>query len=852
MALSEEERATVLSMGRNVVSSIALNYRIDHRLSDQAKGELVIRFKTQGVPLFSTLANGIINYQYREQEALELDINCTINEGDQISMTAELDESNEVALSSKLEKYNTTVANVNAVATELLQSMFNGATIDAIKADEVDLFLAYYDALMAKLVEGISGGSMPNDTTQTDSVLLVQKELIIEVLQYYKGEVNFWLENNGKESLEEVVLSRLMEIPDCLPGDEGKMQAVLVNIDEYLEGPEVLLNMVKENDANKEVIEEIVVQLNGKSSPYRSEITQEEWNSLLEMLCPYLVDDEERPELVTIEPITDTQFAAGIDDDKLKITYSIKTTDKYPLQFAKIEIYKNDSTLAYVNSEIIEIGEDKTFEWDGKLNQGNNAGKYIRYDDKEFTIKVLASVASDFSTPFESTTSGRVHKYADEWNDASDDIKARIVIKSAPGVTSKFEYYNLLRPQMVVKIAIENLDESGPLGYLDKNDTTFMFLGREINVHKNYQPIITDIENSIIQNNDFAYYKNKVKTIGSKTIRYMNHSPVVSDHSYGFALDIDYANNPQISKEQNLFLKIVTNTDFWFKNLSVTDMKNASNKFKKNINSASLTSIIEGFNFIKTYSNGEQAIFNTLSIIDGQIKIEGDPIYTDYISIFQRSSYLVNDLWFKGKVTDEILTELREDIPMRCNSNIEKVDILIDKVSRYRNLLDYGYKKAYSMSINFNEEYVYLNNYLSTVKVALEKYKKALNLIINEIEETKEDGYSPASFNISFDCQVVDNFDGSKINDFTIFTDRINEILIHGKMGMTFDSYVDWLNKPATKTGLTHLGNTGFFNIENKLVNYFLDSQKINWGGNWNTIRDWMHFQPIDTYLKFD
>ena len=44
--------------------------------------------------------------------------------------------------------------------------------------------------------------------------------------------------------------------------------------------------------------------------------------------CVYLVEDEEeKPELVTIEPITDDQFAAGIDDDKLKINYSIKTTE---------------------------------------------------------------------------------------------------------------------------------------------------------------------------------------------------------------------------------------------------------------------------------------------------------------------------------------------------------------------------------------------------------------------------------------------------------------------------------------------------------------------------------------------
>jgi hypothetical protein len=387
---------------------------------------------------------------------------------------------------------------------------------------------------------------------------------------------------------------------------------------------------------------------------------------------------------------------------------------------------------------------------------------------------------------------------------------------------------------------------------MDTNDTTFTFLGREINVHKNYQPILTEIENDIIQGGDYAYYENKYP-MGSYTIRFMNHSQVISDHSFGFALDIDATNNPQITARQNLFLKIVTNVDFWYTNLTLTQMKNASNQYKQNINSASLAEIISGFNLIKSYGNGEEPTYTTQDIIDGHIKAETNPVYSDYNAISLRASNLVNELWFENNVTDELLTELQGEIPERCQGNLEQIDVLLGKVQRYKNFLDSGYKKAYSMTSNFNEEYQYWNSYLSTIMETLEKYKGAFNLIISEIEKTKTDSYLPASFDIYADFPLVDAFDVSHVNDFLLFINRIDEILSSSAMGsLTFGQYVDWLNLNGTKTALTQLGQTGFFNLENNFVDYFLDSNKIEWGGNWARKRDWMHFQPTPTYLTFD
>lgn len=138
-----------------------------------------------------------------------------------------------------------------------------------------------------------NSGNAPDGSTETDSVLFVQKELIKEVLEYYKEEINLWLENNGKGPLDEALIRRLMAMPDCLPKHEEELEAVLAKVEEYLEDPEALLELVKEDDANKARIEELTAKLTGNQPPYAAGLSETEWGELLEMLCPYLLPEEE-------------------------------------------------------------------------------------------------------------------------------------------------------------------------------------------------------------------------------------------------------------------------------------------------------------------------------------------------------------------------------------------------------------------------------------------------------------------------------------------------------------------------------------------------------------------------------
>ncbi|WP_238354547.1 hypothetical protein [Fulvivirga marina] len=694
------------------------------------------------------------------------------------------------------------------------------------------------------VVDGEGNVTQGNSNVTDDETIDTEKELIKEALEYFKQEITTYLENNGKGPLDEVLLRRIQSLPDCLPKDEEKLQAILGKIDDLINEPDNLLVLIKEDDINGPQVELMVDQLKGKRPPYSSELSEEQWDQLVQILCPYLVEEEERPELVTIVPINDDQFASGIDNDKLEITYSIKATEKYPLQYAKLEVYKKDGTLVYVNKEDIKIGENLSFKWDGKMNQGDKNGKYIRHDMSPFKVKIVASRLENFTDNFTVYTSGKVYPYVDEWMDASDEIKERIFINNAPIGTTKFQYYIMLRDDMVENIGIENIN-SGPLNYMDKNDTTFMFLGKKIATHKNYRPILEEIEAKMKSAGDYSMYKNKYSII-DYGIRFMNHSRTISDHSFGFAIDIDPLKNPQIYEKMNLFFKVVTNVDFWNTDLSVEQMKDASNLFKSRINSTSLNSILEGFNYIDQNS-GEQ----DFDIFNIQTSEDYSTLYSDYEKIHKRVKYLVNELWFKNNITQEFLKELQTDVPLQCQATIEGINLLMAEVQNQKKLIETGYGRAFLWSLNFKEELNYYKTYFSALNQTLTSYKSAYQLILSEINETKDPGYLPSYFDITYDLKNVPQFDTQNVSMCKVFMGRFNEILSHRKMKANFSGYVRWLNENGTRSAILSLGETGFFNLDNNFVKYFLNSNKIEWGGDWTRKRDWMHFQPSEEYRTF-
>ena len=157
-----------------------------------------------------------------------------------------------------------------------------------------------------------NGGNTPDGSTPTDSLRNNQKlkQLFLELLDEFEGDIKTWMLNNGKGPLDDQVLNRLLAFPDCLPQNGQSLEAALEIIEEYRSNPEALLDSVLQDAADEEFIESQLANLNGPE-PYKQHFTEEAWQTFKEMICTYLRRLEE-------ERITYEGFAATVQGDTIR------------------------------------------------------------------------------------------------------------------------------------------------------------------------------------------------------------------------------------------------------------------------------------------------------------------------------------------------------------------------------------------------------------------------------------------------------------------------------------------------------------------------------------------------------
>ncbi len=157
---------------------------------------------------------------------------------------------------------------------------------------------------------------------ETHTIFGIQKELVNEALKRFEVVTQIIIEDKSSSDL----------FSGCLPENEARLKEVLIKIEEYLDDPEVLLNLVHEDDDSKERIDLLARQLNGKWPPYSSEMLEEDWDSLLEMFCLYLLPEEEQqmqyflPLRVTVNNdycLVNKEITTFISDDTILIQKSI-------------------------------------------------------------------------------------------------------------------------------------------------------------------------------------------------------------------------------------------------------------------------------------------------------------------------------------------------------------------------------------------------------------------------------------------------------------------------------------------------------------------------------------------------
>lgn len=691
-----------------------------------------------------------------------------------------------------------------------------------------------------------AGDNAPNEISETDSMLFVQKELIKEVLQYYKGEINFLLENKEKGPLEIETLKKMFEFPNCLPEDEEKLEAVLDKIEKYLEDPEALLNLINEDDMNMTKVKELTARLTGKKPPYAKGLSESEWDRLLEMICPYLIVDEELPELVTIEPITDDQFAAGIDNDMLSIEYSIKTTEKFPLLYAKLEVYKNDGTLAFVKSEGLEIGEEKKFNWNGRVNQNVSDGEeiYIRSDESPFTAKIIASITNDFSDPFKAEAQASVNPFVDDF---LDNYEVAQHIEASSNI-AKFEYYQQLSAFLYDEISSNQIDEritrdfANALDYLGDKINERFFLGRKVMVHDKYWEYLQTIESNL----GGSYVSHPDYTMGGFNIRFQRGSTKkVSNHAYGMALDVKAARNPYLEKGQLYFLQLLIDFKLFQNPSNPEDLKAAHDKLIGfGYQQANITSMKTGFEHLNHNSLKSENVEVLLNEVLGSYRSAASA----FVQLVNLNNNLRNDVHFFNQKTPQEIAEIKrqlfEELPAAADALLETVRSIksTQEINQLYDLYKEGYQNAFLLDKHNAHQNAEMLTLLSRLK-GLFGFEAAVASLKLACVQPKNGDYTHWITNVDISppqsipelttYQSVSRFIESRKRDY-------KEVF-----GNT-SSYSGIISVLSSSNSL-NLAQNGFMLMSAEFAREFLDTGNgdIGWGGNWKGLKDFMHLEYI-------
>ncbi|WP_151997324.1 MULTISPECIES: hypothetical protein [unclassified Imperialibacter] len=745
-------------------------------------------------------------------------------------------------------------AEVDSIAASTSQQQLGSATFATPNEAKETVVSALIAALQR--VE-TNSKEVKDEITANASLEGIQKIIIKEALASARENIEEW-----QKAVEENIERPWEKLNACFVDREAGTETILENIQKLTESVDDFLKQLAADENNSELLKVIGLTFLEKVPPFYPELSDGVKTKLLEMVCPFIIEDteEERPELVTIEPIEDRMFAPGIGEDSLSIHYSIQATERFPLQYAKVEIFKNDGTLAYLNDEDLPITQEGVFIWDGKMNQGASLDKFIRFDESPFEIRISASLESGSDIEFVSSIESDVEEEVDEWNDNTGMQNWVLCTKIVGGkevqCNNAERYAKYKEASRLYKSKFKAIEETNPLEYFkdkitfDTESSKYTFLEQTIRVHKKFYPYLKQVENAIIQNYGNAVYKEVVEKydglINDFAIRKINNgstpSTDLSPHSLGLAVDIDSKRNPQIIfSERPLAFFVIryftgTNFDPGAPKVSGFDTKRAHsiflNKFKE-INSVDFTNV-NSYSHIDLY-NKDSRHYPIDDLDNDVIKNSLDVIKTNLNTIL--------DLIAKKKQS--------ENTGIVIETTINQIESRIYSINELKNVIEPIFDRAI-FSTAGKASIAYLDDvYLATILLKLSDLKDACTLLRNDYNDAdlssinKLREFVATSFSIDFVRiqPVADEY-----------FDFVSALKLYGYDG--FDVYgKDLLIQFLNRDFGNELGKDGFCDMSESLMEgILLDlfSNITEWGGHYNGKKDWMHFGiPGRNYNQF-
>ena len=576
-------------------------------------------------------------------------------------------------------------------------------------------------------------------------------------------------------------------------------------------------------------------------------------------------EKEKLPDDVITITHVDEEFAAGIDDDKLMIEYAIQEEYVSTLQAAKLEVYK-DLAKEPCFTTSLDIKEANTYFWDGKLSEEDD--DYITYKDSPFTVKITVSEDKEFEKVGVVEKKASVHPYADEFRVHSS------VARHISGKTDaeKFNNYISLKEPMFKNITDNNNNRIlttlyvHPLNYLSDNVRPREFLGREVLVHDNYYPYLQRIQNELNKKYNNHYVNHPNYTFGGFNIRLQSGSTTkVSNHAFGMALDVDAAYNPQLYKKPLFLISLLTNTNIMVKS-TPEEMKYASDQIRKiEVTSQKIVSMKNGFEIIDGYYEAQGAL--SIETLDKSFE-QLDELLQNVYDLRNRTLYLSNERNFidnrahySTKQAEEVEKEFYQTIPQRCvelkqeiseNWNAERLKLLAQVIHN-------GYNPAMRLSLLYPTLYKELEQDLAVLSEFAELSQTLDDIIIltssHQIHSVTNNSIKEVQLLVATEAtlQTLSSFISSTVekyyNAFGSQSDfkKLIEWLESGKVY----SFKSNSNLP-TSSFFEELSQIGFMRMSVEFVDEFLENNTfgnkdvIDWGGYWNSKKDWMHLEYVE------
>ena len=571
-------------------------------------------------------------------------------------------------------------------------------------------------------------------------------------------------------------------------------------------------------------------------------------------------EQEKLPDLVEITDI-DEEFSAGMvgySGNTLKISYAMKKDETYALKVAKFEVYDVHENLVY-NSEKEEnrvlIKEKGHFTWDGKMNAGTNAGKFIQYEDSPFMVKLIASTNALYENVFEADAISSVDEDVNKWNNFK--FKDAISDKSVWSYTAFKSLDNHYKRSMKSL----GLERQHPLDYLNESLVSIRFLGQgPISLNIRFAYVLKLLEQSINSNKRAEYEQYFSDVEFSSTLRMTQLGDGVSSHALGFALDLDAVDNPMIVDEYLYdFIEFITGLDSFYGRRErthefVDELKNAHQIFIDRLKidtqeRITWINLLESAEKIKLFedrgeeddeeSKGEDLLVYLLSDI-----ANNKPLY-DIEDVHLLVEGVANRSITKMQILDD------------CNRALNNLSAIEKEIAMARSVIN-EYESGMLRKHFVPTEMESTRKYLDLVDSRVASSRTSVNNLIEyvsltDMEQLLQDfvSFIDSLFKEEQDKQL--RFSDSESNLVRSFCTHITGVYasfeqLDGQL-KDYRSYLKKIKSQVDGAGIVtgkKLMSRGFFNLRADFIKDWLAVDYSYWGGFYTTNHDFMHIEVIN------